>query len=181
MPSPAPYRASIADFDRLPPESRVELIAGELVYEPAPVYRHQRAVARLVVALSEYSARYGGEVLCAPIDVELGEHDVLQPDVIYISADRAGIITDKRIVGAPDLIVEILSPSTAYYDLRVKKRLYERAGVCEYWIVDPILESVEVCTRSDAGFTEGSQIGIEGIIVSAQFPNLRIPAAALFS
>ncbi|WP_457566616.1 Uma2 family endonuclease [Caldithrix abyssi] len=80
----------------------------------------------------------------APLAVDLSEKNVLQPDIIFIAKERQEIVTDKNISGAPDLVVEILSPSTAYYDLFDKKELYEQFGVKEYWIVDPMRQWIEI-------------------------------------
>jgi Uma2 family endonuclease len=174
-------RATIEDIDRLEPETRAQLIGGDIVFEPAPTYRHQRIVVRLVMSIGDYARRHGGEVLCAPVDVELGPHDLFQPDVIYISDERTSIITEKRIVGAPDLVIEILSPSSGYHDLRTKKIVYERTGVSEYWVVDPMLETIEVFVNGSEGFDGGVQITGEAAVASRILPHLDMTARKLFA
>jgi Uma2 family endonuclease len=93
-----------------------------------------------------------GQVFCAPFDVELAPNRVVQPDVIVVLAANAGIITASRIVGVPDLVIEIASPGTAGYDRREKQDTYARAGVPEYWIADPYARTVELLIFEDGGY-----------------------------
>ena len=181
MQSTTTYRATVEDFDRLDRETRVQLIDGVLLQEPAPTYRHQRAVIRLVMALGAFVRSHDGEVLCAPIDVELGVHDIFQPDVIFISEERRSIITEKRIVGAPDLVIEILSPGTSHYDLHIKKRVYESTGVREYWIVDPLLETLDILVNGDRGFDAVVRVAADEQVVSAVLPGLVLAPTSLFT
>jgi Uma2 family endonuclease len=92
-----------------------------------------------------------GEVYFAPLDVVLSDENVLQPELMFISRERIGIIEENNIQGAPDLVIEILSPSTADKDRVLKKNIYARFGVREYWIVDPDARSIEVYVARDAG------------------------------
>ncbi len=118
---------------------RRELVHGELREPPAPTYGHQAVVTRLVALFHTHVERHRlGHVCVSPLDVILdAERDlILQPDIVFVSSERAGIIRD-RIWGAPDLVVEVLSPSNRGYDRMVKRELYERLGVAHYWIVDP--------------------------------------------
>jgi Uma2 family endonuclease len=101
--------------------------------------------------LADCADRHGDQALVSPIDVVLADHSVVQPDVIYVRAARSSIIRD-RVEGAPDLVVEVLSPGTARRDLGEKLRLYAEAGVAEYWIVDPGLQSFEFLVRSGDSF-----------------------------
>jgi len=87
----------------------------------------------------------------SPVDVVLADHSIVQPDVIYVSRKRAGIL-GRRVEGAPDLVVEILSPTTGRRDLGEKLRLYAESGVAEYWIVDPDLETFELLENTPDGF-----------------------------
>lgn len=91
--------------------------------------------------------------MASPIDVFLDEHNVVQPDLIFIAKARNAIIQEKRIEGAPDWVAEILSEGNAYHDLKTKKKLYEKHGVREYWIVDPMERSVEIYQNGTSGFT----------------------------
>ncbi|MBU1487884.1 Uma2 family endonuclease [bacterium] len=133
------------DYLKTPDETRYELIEGELIMTPAPIPRHQRISGMLEFELREFVTENDlGEVFDAPIDVYLDNKNVFQPDLLFISKERLNIIGEKNIQGPPCLVIEILSESTAYRDLVLKKRLYAKFGVKEYWIVDPGEELVEV-------------------------------------
>jgi Uma2 family endonuclease len=139
-------RWTYAEFARLPSDGRRrELIAGELHVTPAPHPLHQRIVARLVTRLEPFVAGHAlGWVFPGPIDVLFAEGDYVEPDVAFVRRDHGAIITHRGIEGPPDLIVEVLSPSTAERDRKVKRDRYAHFGVPEYWIVDPDGRSVEV-------------------------------------
>ena len=129
---------TVEDYLKLEEGAPFELINGMLVEEPSPSYGHQarlRDVFNQIFNSLKSSAI--GETLCAPMDVYLDEYNVYQPDIIYISNERKHIIREDGIHGVPDLIIEFLSPSTAYYDIKEKKRVYEKYGVMEYWIINP--------------------------------------------
>lgn len=115
---------------------RYELLGGELVVTPAPSPGHQRVVVQLIYALKVWADEHGGEVLPGPIDVYVHEREYTEPDVVYLRPDRAGLIEERRISVPPDLLVEVSSPSTRERDLGVKRDVYERFGVPEYWFVD---------------------------------------------
>jgi Uma2 family endonuclease len=139
------------DYLRIPEDGlRHEIIDGEHYVSPAPETYHQRLLARLLVPLVlQIDDRGLGEVYPAPTDVHLSRHDVMQPDIVVVLARHAERITRKKIVGAPDLAIEILSPSTGRRDRGIKMRRYARAGINEYWVVDPVEKRVEqyVLTR----------------------------------
>lgn len=142
------------DYKSLPESEtrRYELLRGELVMTPSPSTHHQRIVRNLLELLNEFiQANQLGEVYTAPLDVVLGE-DVVQPDLLFISHQRAGIIQPEEIRGAPDLVIEILSPSTAERDRTYKRTLYARHGVQEYWLVDPETKSIEVLSLDKSGY-----------------------------
>ncbi len=146
------------DYAKLPEGAPYQLIGGELVMSPSPVPYHQIISGRIEFELMKFvKERKLGEVIDAPMDVYLSETETYQPDIIFISNERLSIIGEKKIEGAPDLVIEILSESTAYYDLRYKKRVYERTGVKEYWIVDPIEKSIEVYENVNGEFRIYSQ------------------------
>lgn len=135
------------DVQQMPDDgNRYEAIEGELYMTPAPTVRHQRISGRLEWALKELLVDPGrGELLHAPVGVEFpATSEGVQPDILFVSRGRRGIVAEDWLRGAPDLVVEILSPTTAHRDRGVKLRLYERQGVAEYWIVDPEAEAVEV-------------------------------------
>ena len=113
--------------------------------------RHQRLVGALYRLLAAFADRAGGEALVSPVDVDLADHSIVQPDVVYVAPAPSAVLT-TRVEGAPELVVEILSPSTARRDVGEKLRLYGEAGVLEYWIVDPVLETFEFLERTGEEF-----------------------------
>jgi Uma2 family endonuclease len=144
-----PYR--IADYLALPDEPRCELLYGRLLVTPAPKVRHQLVVGRIHHLLLDFADRRGGFAIASPVDVVLADHSVVQPDVIYVSKSRSAIVRD-RVEGAPDLVVEVLSPGTARRDIGEKLRLYAEAGVAEYWVVDPVLGTFEFLENAADGY-----------------------------
>ena len=116
---------------------RREIITGELIVSPSPTPNHQKVSMNLSFIVRNYlESNQIGELFASPIDVRINEEDVVAPDLLFISNERMEIVREKTIVGGPDLVIEILSPSTKRYDLVQKQVLYRRAGVQEYWIVD---------------------------------------------
>src|SRR6185295_8477581 len=142
------------DYARLPADRRRhEVIDGEHYVTPAPFTPHQRLVVKLVLRLAGFVEEHGlGEVLTAPHDVVLSIHDIVQPDLLFISNERAGILTEKNTQGAPDLVVEILSESTRRLDEEIKLDLYDRHGVLEYWMVNPLRKAIRVYRRTAEDF-----------------------------
>ena len=135
------------DVLRMPDDgNRYEFIGGRLYMTPAPVTRHQRVLRRLWLALWRILMDSGhGEVFPAPLLVEFpGTDERVQPDLLFVSNQRRAIIGEKQVLGAPDLVVEILSPTTAHRDRGIKLDLYARHGVRQYWIVDPVEDVVDV-------------------------------------
>ena len=135
------------DIQQLPDDGkRREAIDGELYVTPSPSYRHQKISQRLEQALLRILQEPGlGSVVDAPIGVEFpATEEGVQPDIVFISNARRGIICREGIRGAPDLVIEILSPTTAHRDRGIKLQLYHRQGVAQYWIVDPDAGCVEV-------------------------------------
>jgi len=146
------------DYKSLPESEtkRYELLGGDLVLVPSPTEYHQRISRNLEFMLWRFVKEQDlGWVYDAPLDVVLGQGDtreVVQPDIFFISKEREKIIAEEEIRGAPDLVVEIISPGTAERDRGYKKTLYARHGVKEYWIVDPKGKTVEVYTLGEKGF-----------------------------
>jgi len=151
---PPQGRWTYADYAALPDDgNRYEIIAGVLYMTPAPGTGHQSVSARLVTFLVTHVEFAGlGRVFAAPVDVELAPDTVVQPDIVVVLSANLDRITPSRIIGAPDLVVEILSPGTAGYDRREKQDAYARAGVGEYWIVDPGAQTVELLTLDQGGY-----------------------------
>ena len=134
------------DYLALPNDGkRYEIIEGELSMTPSPSTKHQNIILNLVELLRKHVRVHSlGKVFCSPIDVVFSMTAVVQPDIIFVSHEREHIITKKNIVEAPDLVIEILSESTEHIDRTMKKELYERYGVREYWIVVPGKQMIEV-------------------------------------
>ncbi len=138
------------DFE---PGFTYELIAGEIVKKTSPHPKHQIVLSNLFTETDNFVRdKKLGIVLFAPVDVFLDEQNALVPDLIFISETRKAIITDNGVEGAPDLVVEILSPSTAKYDRGDKMKVYKKHRVTEYWLVDPKLKSVEIYTFLDGDY-----------------------------
>lgn len=138
------------DYCQLPEDRRCELIGGEFFVVPSPSVIHQRVVANLGDLLRRYvQEKDCGEVLYSPLDVVLSPQDVVQPDIMFISRQRSHIVTDANIQGAPDLVIEVLSPSTAERDRTLKKKLYARHGVKELWLVNPGAQTVEIFSLAE--------------------------------
>ena len=156
---------------------RRELIDGELYVTPSPVRRHQRVVAAITAALFAQTREHGGEVLPAPADVYFSERTVVQPDVVFVSADRVGQLGDERYVDiAPDLLVEVSSPSTCRLDLVRKRALYEREGVVEYWFVDLEAGVVDVYRLDQQGrYGAPATVDKTGTLTCLAAPELELP------
>jgi Uma2 family endonuclease len=174
-------RHTYADYEKLPEGSSYQLIGGELVMTPAPTPYHQRISRKIEYALLQFVEANGlGEIFYAPIDIYLSNEETYQPDIIFISKERLSIIGEKKIEGAPDLVVEILSPATAYYDLRHKMRVYEKSGVKEYWIVDPDEKTVELYESVGGEFSIFSKAREKGGVRSKLLPGLELDPAKIF-
>jgi Uma2 family endonuclease len=142
----------IKDYKSLPEGAPYQLIEGELIMTPAPNPFHQMISANIFEKIRSFSkGKDLGIVLYSPIDIYLDNENVYQPDIVFISKNRKDIIKDDGIHVAPDIVIEILSPSTAYYDIKKKFRVYERSGVKEYWIVDPEMKGVEIFSLTEQG------------------------------
>ncbi|MGI8477275.1 MAG: Uma2 family endonuclease [Thermomicrobiales bacterium] len=144
---------TMADLEGLPETNdRYQIITGELIVSPAPVPQHEEVSMRLILPMGAAVAKLGaGKVYSAPTTVRLTEHDVVEPDIMFVANHHRSMV-GKVIEGAPDLVVEILSPSTRRTDLVRKMALYARAGVREYWIVDMKNRTVAVHALVDSRF-----------------------------
>ena len=174
-------RFTYRDYLLLPEGDRRELIEGDFYVVPAPSFRHQIISRNRGTLLWEFVRGEGlGQVVWAPTDVVLSLESVVQPDILFISNERRGIITEDNVSGAPDLVVEILSPSTAERDRELKRTLYARYGVREYWIVDPEDSSVEVMALEEAGFVSARRY-TSGQVEPPLLPGLAIPLGEIFA
>ncbi len=162
------------DYLKTSDDERYELLNGELVMPPAPLTAHQMISIALASRLYQYVEEKGlGTVVAAPTDVVLSDTDVVQPDVLFVSNERSHILTRENVRGAPDLVVEILSPATAERDRTIKLDLYAQHDVKEYWIVDPDAKTIMVLLRGESRFE------VSGIYGEGQ--TLRSPTLAEFT
>jgi len=147
-------RISAAEYYQLPEYTQrdlIQLIDGEVIIGMPPVPKHQDIVREVLILLGLLARQKGGKAYAAPIEVQLDDHNVFEPDVLYLRPGSRCAVGDKRLTGAPDLVVEVLSPGTARYDRQQKYEAYQAHGVGEYWIVDPAHEVVEVWTLGAGG------------------------------
>jgi len=174
-------KRTVADYLALPDDVRAELLEGELYVTPAPRPDHQRVAARVLRALAPFVDGSGlGEVFIAPIDVHLPSGDVVQPDLVLVSAGQSGVVQDDAIHGAPRLLIEVLSASNPERDRIVKRGLYAANGVAEYWIVDPDARGVEVFVLSGERFEPRGWFTQSARIVSPSLPGFDPPVMRFF-
>jgi Uma2 family endonuclease len=164
-----PYRRS--DYEGLPDEPRCELIFGRFYVSPSPAVSHQIVVGSIFALLDKIAMARGGLALVAPMDVALVEHSVVQPDVLYFVADHRSRAVE-RVEGAPDLVVEVLSPGTVRRDRGEKLRLYAESGVREYWIVDLAERQIEFLINEGGRFVVALPVDRE--YRSPALPELRL-------
>lgn len=183
-----PYRAQKAiftydDYVNLPDDgNRYEIIEGELVMTPAPKTGHQRISRRLLVQLTLFvEEKRLGEVFDAPCDVVFSPENTVQPDILFVSKEQEKLITDDNIQGAPDWIIEILSPATAYSDLIEKKETYEKFGVKEYWIVDPKKKRIELHGLQEGKYQLLQKKEKTGKITSELLPGFAVDVKKVFA
>ena len=175
-------RHTYQDYCATPDDERYELINGKLTMVPAPNRKHQRVQARLSRRLGNFTEEHGlGEVYNAPFDVFLSDTDVVEPDLLFVSHAREDRFTEKNIRGAPDLVVEVLSPSTADNDLGPKRDLYEQHGVLEYWIVDPEAETLAVHRQRDGRLELAEAFARHETLRSAVLEGLQLKLDDIFS
>ena len=137
------------DYANFPGDERYQLIDGELILLPTPNLIHQHILKKLILLSTPADRPDSGRIYIAPFDVVLSDNDVVQPDMIFISKERMHILTHANVQGAPDLVIEILLPSTADLDRTQKRDLYERHGVKEMWLIDPAECKVTVLRLND--------------------------------
>jgi Uma2 family endonuclease len=184
MSLPRRVRFNYEDFLLFPKNGkRHEIIDGDHFMTPAPNTKHQRISFKLSAAFADFLRMHRlGEAFAAPCDVVLSDEDVVEPDLLFISAARATIITEKNIQGPPDLVIEILSVGTRKTDEIIKRKLYERYGVREYWIVDPELETVKIYRLNNEGYVRPLELAREAneTLSTPLLPGFQVPLGELF-
>jgi Uma2 family endonuclease len=179
-------RLTYDDFLLFPDDGqRHELIDGEHYVTPSPNVGHQRILGKLYLAIGTYlEGNPIGEALFAPLDVVISQFDVVEPDLLYLSRERAASVSvPEHIRGVPELVVEIASKSTRKRDQTIKRALYERAGVSEYWTVDPDSEVVRVYCNSADGFGNAIELRRDAgdTLTTTLLPGLVISLERIFS
>jgi Uma2 family endonuclease len=173
------------DFLLFPDDGkRHELIDGEHYVTASPNMKHQQVLLNLTLLIGNWLAAHPiGRMFFAPFDVLFSNFDVVEPDLLYLSNARlADVATPQHIRGAPELVVEIASPSTRSRDETVKRRLYERFAVAEYWVVDPDIDVVRIYRRDGSGFGRATELRRDSndVLTTALLPGLEMPLARIF-
>lgn len=180
-------RLTYEDFVRIPDDGRRhEIIDGVHYVTPSPVLRHQVLLGRLHLAIGTFLENHPdiGQVFLSPLDTVFSPWDVVEPDLLFVAADQLNILTEPNIQGAPALVVEILSPGTRRRDLGIKRQLFDRGGVREYWLVDPKARDLTVYRRTpDGSFPKVAQVsaGDDGTLTTPVLPRFALSLAKLFA
>lgn len=155
-----------------------QLVNGKLYMTPAPNPKHQTIIGELYTFIKKQSI---GKIFFSPIDVFLDDKNIFQPDLLFISEENKNLISDRGIEGAPDLIIEVLSPSNAYLDRNIKKEIYFEKGVKEYWIVDLANQTLEIYTLQQEDKRKPYLYLVkEGSVTSTIIPKLKFDVADVF-
>jgi Uma2 family endonuclease len=182
-----PARLTYDDLVAMPDDGlRHEIIDGVHFVTPSPNLRHQELLGRLYLAIGLWLREHpgAGRVFFAPLDVLFSRYDVVEPDLLFVAADRQDVLTAANVQGAPSLVVEVLSPGTRTRDHGIKRDLFNRGGVREYWLVDPDAQSITVYARSS-----GERFGDPSILTAAatdvlmtpQLPDFRLALREYFA
>lgn len=183
-PSPG-VKLTYDDFVQFPDDGlRHELIDGEHYVTPSPNTKHQTVSLNLTVLIGSWLEQHPiGRLFHAPFDVVFSMFDVVEPDLLYLSNERAAeALTTLHVRGVPELVIEIGSPGTRKRDETVKRRLYERTGVSEYWVIDPELDAIRVYRREGDGFGRVDELSASasGVLTTSLLPGLEIPLSRVF-
>lgn len=173
------------DFVLFPDDGkRHELIDGEHYVTPSPNRKHQKVSGNLHLLIASWLEEHPiGQIYYAPFDVVFSQFDVVEPDLLYMSNERASaVLTQANVQGAPEIVIEIGSPGTRKRDETIKRRLYERTGVAEYWIVDPEIDVVRVYRRGAEDFDRPVELTSESgdVLTTPLLPGLDLPLARIF-
>ena len=176
-----PTTLTYEDYLKTPDDERWELLRGELIMVPGPNTAHQRITLNLAFSLRTFVEKESlGEVFITPYDVVFSHSNVLQPDLLFVSKEQQSIITDANIQGAPALVVEVISPSTASKDRELKREIYAEHGVSEYWLVDPDVRTISVMSLQDRDFREVGNYGAGEVLSSPTLEGLVLDLASIF-
>lgn len=169
------------DLEHLPDDGkRYELFDGELIVSPAPIPKHQRTSSRCHRFLLNAEDEGWGEVIAAPLEVYFTNHRAAQLDLVFIRRERFHIIGEKRIEGAPDLAVEIISPGSRKADLGWKVTLYAQGGVLFYWVLDPVARTVRVYRLEEGAYVAEPILRAGQTLACPLFPGVTTDVAGLF-
>jgi Uma2 family endonuclease len=182
---PSGLKLTYDDFVQFPDDgNRHELIDGEHYVTPAPRPRHQVILGNLHLLIASWLELHPiGRVLLSPLDVVMSNTDIVEPDLLYLSNERAAAtVTELHVRGVPELLVEIASPGTRKRDDGIKRRLYERAGATEYWIVDPEVDRIRIYRRDGDTFARAIELSREHgeVLTTPLLPGLELPLARIF-
>jgi Uma2 family endonuclease len=173
------------DFVLFPDDGmRHELIDGEHYVTPSPARKHQQIVGNVFLLIGPWLEDNPiGRAFLSPFDVVFSRFDVVEPDLLYMSNERAAqVLTDANVQGVPELVIEVGSPSTRKRDETIKRRLYERSGVSEYWVVDPELDVVRVYRAGAKGFDKPVELSLEAgdVLTTPLLAGLQLPLSRIF-
>lgn len=181
----AEARLNYDEFQKIPryDSRRFELIDGKVFIPPTPNTAHQRTVGNVHLALDKFARQRGvGEVFLGPLDVVCSEWTALEPDLLFVGKARASIVTEDNVVGAPDLVIEILSGGNEAYDRETKMRAYESAGVLELWHLDPEEKTGEVLNLgTDGRYVRAATLSGDAVIDSKTLPGLSLTLEEVFA
>ncbi len=183
VPGPPQGSWTYEDYAALPDDGlRYEIVNGVLVMAPAPTPEHQDIVGEIYVALRAYVKLAGlGRVFMGPLDVQLSPENTFQPDLVVLLNAHLERVTEKKISGAPDLAVEIASPSTAAYDRLTKYEKYAQAGITEYWIVKPTSRAIEVLVLERGEYRSLGVFSEQATLPSRVIPGLPVRVEQFFA
>lgn len=174
-------RYTYADYYVITDDKRYEVMEGVLMMVPAPNTFHQKISGKIEFILRQFVIDNDlGEVFYAPTDVVLSDDVVVQPDILFISKERAGIIEEQSIMGAPDIVVEIISPSSSFNDSVRKRELYQRFGVKEYWLVFPEEKAIEIMTIENGIYREFCSAKEQGTVQSKLLQGFEVELKGVF-
>lgn len=176
-------RVTFAELQQWPDDGRrYELYDGEVIMVPMPFPRHQRVAMRIGEILRDYERHTGGLGFWVPIDIVFTEHNVVQPDVVFFRKERRHLVQDWEVTrSAPDLVVEVLSRSTEARDRGRKMEMLARFGVPEYWIVDPVKNTLEIYARGGSAYELNVVAGDDEDVSSPTLPGLTFNSSRVFA